>query len=56
MAKAYGSAMAQRPMANRTVFVIGKNGKIVYRDMHFGALDQHAYDELAAAIAKAKSA
>lgn len=56
MAKAYGSAMAQRPMANRTVFVIGKDGNVVYRDMHFGALDQHAYDELAAAIAKAKSA
>jgi hypothetical protein len=37
------------------VFVIGKDGKIVSRNMKFGALDQHAYDDLTAAIAKAKT-
>lgn len=56
IANAYGSMMTGRPYASRTVFVVGKDGRIVYREMHFGALDQHAYDALAAAIAKAKAA
>jgi peroxiredoxin len=51
----YGSMMAGRPYANRTVFVVGKDGRVVYRDMRFGALDQHAYDAMTAAIAKAKT-
>ena len=51
----YGSMMPGRPYASRTVFVIGKDGKVMYRDMKFGALDQHAYDALAAAVAKAKA-
>jgi len=50
----YGSLVPGRPYANRTVFVIGKDGRIVYRDLKFGALDQHAYDALAAAIKQAK--
>ncbi|MEO7218386.1 MAG: redoxin domain-containing protein [Gemmatimonadaceae bacterium] len=51
----YGSIMPGRPYANRTVFVVGKDGKVTYRDMKFGALDQHAYDALTAAVAKAKT-
>ena len=56
IASAYGSLMPGRPYANRTVFVIGKDGRIVYREMKFGALDQHAYDALKDAVAKAKRA
>lgn len=55
IARDYGSMMPTRPYASRTVFVIGKDGKIAYRNMKFGALDQHAYDDLAAAVAKAKA-
>jgi peroxiredoxin Q/BCP len=55
IANEYGSMMSARPYASRTVYVIGKDGKIVYREMKFGALDQHAYDALTAAIAKAKT-
>jgi peroxiredoxin Q/BCP len=51
----YGSMTAGRSYANRTVFVVGKDGRVVYRDMKFGALDQHAYDALAGAVAKAKT-
>ncbi len=51
----YGSIMPGHPYANRTVFVIGKDGKVAYRNMKFGALDQHAYDALTAAVAKAKA-
>jgi peroxiredoxin Q/BCP len=56
IATSYGSMMPGRPYASRTVFVIGKDGKVVYSNMKFGALDQHAYDALAAAVAKAKAA
>lgn len=55
IANEYGSMMSARPYASRTVFVIGKDGKVAYRDMKFGALDQHAYDALTAAVAKAKA-
>lgn len=51
----YGSMMTGRPYASRTVFVVGKDGKVTYRDMKFGALDQHAYDALSAAVTKAKA-
>jgi peroxiredoxin Q/BCP len=55
IANQYGSMMTGRPYASRTVFVVGKDGKIVYRNLKFGALDQHAYDDLQAAVAKAKA-
>lgn len=55
IASQYGSMMTGRPYASRTVFVIGKDGRIVHREMRFGALDQHAYDALTEAIAKAKT-
>lgn len=55
IATAYGSMMPGRPYASRTVFVIGKDGRIVSRNLKFGALDQHAYDALTASIATARA-
>ena len=38
----------------RVVYVIGKNGKVAWREMQFGATDPKAYDRLQDAIAKAR--
>lgn len=54
VAESYGSRMAGRPYANRTVFVVGKDGRIAYREMKFNALNEEAYASLATAIAKAR--
>ncbi len=54
IASSYGSLMPNGKYANRTVFVVGKDGRVVYRDLHFNALDQNAYNSLAAAVAQAK--
>jgi len=53
VATMYGSITPGRGNANRTVFVIGKDGKIAYENLHFVASDDKAYDELAAAVKKA---
>jgi len=53
-AELYGSHVAGRPVANRTVFVIGKDGRVAYREMKFNALNEDAYTALAAAVAKAR--
>ena len=50
----YGSHVAGRPVANRTVFVVGKDGRVAYREMKFNALNEDAYTALAAAVAKAR--
>jgi peroxiredoxin Q/BCP len=50
----YGSSVPGRPFANRTVYVIGKDGKVVWREMKFNALNADAYTQLAAAVAKAR--
>ena len=55
IANVYGSMMTGRPYASRTVFVVGKDGRIASTNMKFGALDQHAYDALTDAVAKAKT-
>ena len=55
-AELYGSRMAGRPMSSRTVFVVGKDGNIVWRDLRFNALNEGAYQALAAAVAKARGA
>ncbi len=55
VATKYGSQGAARPYFKRTVFVIGKNGKIAYEDTRFNALSQDGYDKLTAAIKAAKS-
>jgi peroxiredoxin len=54
VAQKYGSQVAGRAMFRRTVFVIGKDGKIAYAEPRFNALAQDGYDKLAAAVKGAK--
>ena len=53
IAKLYGSASDQG-YARRTVYVIGKDGRVTYRNLRFGALDPKAYSDLQAAVAAAR--
>ena len=55
LATKYGSQGAGRPYFRRTVFVIGKDGKLVWSDMRFNPLAQQGYDSLAANIKRAKA-
>lgn len=54
VAKQYGSWNPARSFASRTVFVIGKDGKILWRNLKFPALNEAAYTELASEVAKAQ--
>ena len=54
IADQYGSHVAGRATTGRTVFVIGKDGRITWRDMRFNALSEDAYKALAAAVAAAR--
>jgi thioredoxin-dependent peroxiredoxin len=54
LAETYGSRTPGRSYSNRTVFVIGKDGRVVYRDMKFNALNEDTYAKLAAAVAGAR--
>ena len=54
VAKQYGSWTAPRKNAGRTVFVIGTDGTILWRNLKFPALNEAAYTELASEIAKAR--
>jgi peroxiredoxin Q/BCP len=54
VAERYGSRTAGRPYSNRTVFVIGRDGTVKYRDLKFNALSEEAYANLAAAVKAAK--
>jgi peroxiredoxin Q/BCP len=54
VAKQYGSWNPARSFASRTVFVIGKDGTILYRNLRFPALNEAAYTELAGEVAKAQ--
>jgi Peroxiredoxin len=54
VADQYGSHTPGRAYASRTVFVIGKDGKILWRNLRFGALNEAAYTDLAAEVAKAQ--
>jgi peroxiredoxin len=54
VAMTYGSTMAGRPYDSRTVFVVGRDGRVVYRDLKFGALNEQAYKDLATAVSKAR--
>ena len=54
VAKQYGSWTAPRKTASRTVFVIGKDGTILWRNLKFPALNEAAYTELASEVAKAR--
>lgn len=53
LAKTYGSFDPNRRHSRRTVFVIGKDGRILFRNLAFGALNENAYTELATEVAKA---
>ncbi len=53
IARLYGSASDQG-YARRTVYVIGKDGRVTYRNLRFGALDPKAYSDLQAAVAAAR--
>jgi thioredoxin-dependent peroxiredoxin len=53
VAKRYGSHGSQGTM-RRTVYVIDREGRVSYRNLRFGALDQTAYDELKAAVRQAR--
>lgn len=55
VARLYGSTMADRKYNARTIFVIDGSGKVTYRNLKFGALNEQAYTDLAAEVAKAKS-
>jgi len=54
VADAYGSRAPGRATASRTVFVIGKDGNVAWREMKFNALNEESYAALAAAVAKAR--
>jgi peroxiredoxin Q/BCP len=54
VADLYGSHAAGRPVASRTVYVIGKDGKVVWREMKFNALNEESYAALATAVEKAR--
>jgi len=54
IARQYGSYSPERNKATRTIFVIGKDGTIRWRNLRFGALSENAYTELAAEVAKAR--
>ena len=54
VAKQYGSWNETRGNAARTLFVIGKDGRILWRNLKFAALNETAYTELAAEVAKAR--
>jgi thioredoxin-dependent peroxiredoxin len=54
VADQYASHTPGRAYASRTVFVIGKDGKILWRNLRFGALNEAAYTDLAAEVAKAQ--
>lgn len=54
VADQYGSHTPGRATTNRTVFVIGKDGKVLWRELKFNALSEKAYTELAAEVQKAR--
>jgi peroxiredoxin Q/BCP len=53
IARRYGSYRPGATNSTRTVFVIGKDGRILWRNLRFGALNEGAYSELASEVAKA---
>ena len=54
LAKRYGSWAPGRKTSTRTVFVIGKDGRILWRNLRFIALNESHYSDLAAEVAKAR--
>ena len=56
LATKYGSFPPGAKYFNRTIFVIGKDGKIAYESLRFNVQSQDAWDTLAQEIKKAKAA
>ena len=54
VADLYGSHAPGRSAASRTVFVVGKNGNVAWRELKFNALNEESYSALAAAVASAR--
>ena len=54
VADAYGSRSPGRATSGRTIFVVGKDGNVAWRDLKFNALNEESYAVLAAAVAKAR--
>jgi peroxiredoxin Q/BCP len=55
VAEQYGSRMTGRATSSRTVFVIGKDGRVAWRDLRFNALAENAYTALTAAVQQARA-
>ena len=55
VARRYGAVASQPGLTNRNLFVVGPDGRIVYRATPFREVDASAYRELGAAINKAVS-
>ena len=54
MTGAWLSGLLGDRFGRRTVFVIGKDGKVAWSDVRFNALSEPAYEALKAAVAAAK--
>lgn len=54
VAKDYGSRSSTPGYNRRTVYVIGKDGRVRYRDLRFNALDTKSYAQLRAAVQDAR--
>ena len=54
VADKYGSRTPGRGTSGRTVFVIGKDGRVAYRELRFNALSEDAYKALADAVKAAR--
>ncbi|MEP6620940.1 MAG: peroxiredoxin family protein [bacterium] len=55
LATKYGSTRPGAKYFNRTIFVIGKDGKVAYETLKFNVQSQDAWDTLAQEIKKAKT-
>ena len=53
VARRYGSHGSGATM-RRTVYVLDRDGRVFYRDLRFGALDQRSYDDLKSAVRDAR--
>jgi peroxiredoxin Q/BCP len=54
VAEKYGATGSNPGYNRRVVYVIGRDGKVAWREMQFGATDPKAYDRLQAAITAAQ--
>ena len=52
--RAYGAFLEKNGLDNRTLYVVGPDGTITYRAAPFRQVDPTAYNDLAAAVTKAR--